>query len=66
MKTFPVVLYTHCLLDRPVKVFEYSRLACRNPKVVKVFAKLLAVLHDYVLCCERDYGIKYGTGRLKE
>jgi hypothetical protein len=61
-KIYPVVVYTHCLLKRPVKVFRYKKLSCKNIKIVFVFAKILAVIHDYILCYENDYGIKYGHG----
>lgn len=62
-KTYPVILYTHYLLNRPVKVIEYKRLSFNNKRVVRILSKLLAMLHDYLLCYERDYGIQYGSAK---
>lgn len=61
-KIYPVITYTHCLFRSPVRVFRYRRLSCKSKKIVKIMAKIMAILHDYVLCHERDYGIKYGYG----
>lgn len=61
-KTYPVITYTHCLLNRPVRIFEYKRLSFYNKRTVKILSKLLAMLHDYILCYEPDYGIQYGNG----
>jgi len=60
---YPVVTYTHCLFDRPVRIFEYKRLRCKHERTAVILAKLLAMLHDYILCYEPDYGIQYGIGR---
>jgi hypothetical protein len=61
LKVYPAVWYTHCLLRRPVKTFEYRWFPFRSRKVINIFAKVMAVLHDYFLCYEKDYGIQYGT-----
>jgi len=58
---FPVVLYTHYLLNRPVKVIVYKRFPFKGLRTKKIFAKLMAMVHDYILCYEQEYGIQYGV-----
>jgi len=61
LEVYPAVWYTHYLLNRPVKTIVYKNFPFKSRKVVKVFAKIMAVIHDYILCYEKDYGIQYGT-----
>ncbi len=65
MKHYPVVDYTHYLLSRPVRIFRYKRLRFSSERLAVIAAKLLAVLHDYILCTEKDYGIRYGVGHVE-
>lgn len=60
-KIYPAVWYTHCLLRRPVKTFEYKWFPFKSQTSIKVFTKMMAVIHDYFLCMESEYGIKYGS-----
>ena len=60
-RVYPAVWYTHYLLRRPVKTFEYKWFPFQNRKLVNIFVKIMAMIHDYILCHEKDYGIMYGT-----
>lgn len=60
-RVYPAIWYTHCLLNRPVKTIIYKWFPFKNRKAVKVFIKIMAVIHDYLICYEGDYGIQYGT-----
>ena len=59
-KSYPMVYYTHCLLNRPVKVFVYKWFPFKGRLIRKIFTKIMAMLHDYLFCYEQDYGIYYG------
>ena len=63
-KIYPVVYYTHCLLNRPVRVFVYKWFPFKGRLITKIFTKFMAMLHDYILCYESDYGVCYGTIRV--
>ncbi len=60
-KRCPVVLYTHVLIEDPVKVFVYSWFPFKRVLAIKIFAKIMAMVHDYILCYENEYGIQYGS-----
>jgi hypothetical protein len=60
-RVYPAVWYTHCLLNRPVKTIIYKRFPLKSRRSINIFVKIMAMLHDYVLCYENEYGIKYGT-----
>jgi len=60
-KVYPAVWYTHCLLNRPVKSFVYKRFPFKSQRSMTIFAKIMAMFHDYIICPEKEYGIQYGT-----
>jgi hypothetical protein len=60
-KIYPAVWYTHCLLNRPVKTFIYKRFPFKNETTIVIFSKIMAMIHDCLLCYENEYGIQYGT-----
>ena len=62
-KVYPAIWYTHCLLNTPVKTIIYKRFPFKSRRSINIFVKIMAMLHDYILCYERDYGIQYGTVR---
>lgn len=62
-KVYPAVWYTHCLVKRPVKTFIYKKFPFKSHKSIKIFTKIMAMLHDYILCNQNEYGIQYGTVR---
>ncbi len=64
-KRCPLVLYTHVLIERPVKVFVYSWFPFKGILAIKIFAKLMAMIHDYILCYENEYGIQYGSATVR-
>jgi len=61
LREYPAVWYTHCLFKRPVRTIVYKWFPFKNKTVVKIFAKIMAMMHDYIICYEKDYGIQYGT-----
>jgi hypothetical protein len=63
IKIYPAVWYTHCLLRRPIRTFEYKWFPFKSKKCKIIFAKIMAMIHDYFICYEKDYGIKYGLVR---
>jgi hypothetical protein len=56
----PAVSYHHCLLSRPMRIFKYPRFPFKNKTVIIIFAKFMAMIHDYILCTDDDLGIQYG------
>lgn len=60
VRYIPMVAYTHCLFTHPVRMILYPRLRCRNKLMARFFAKIMAMMHDYFLCPDQDYGIRYG------
>jgi hypothetical protein len=60
-KSYPAVWYTHYLLRRPMKTFEYKWFPFRNETAMVVFAKIMAMIHDHLLCDCNECGIGYGT-----
>lgn len=65
-KQCPAVWYTHYLLNRPVKTFEYRWFPFKSTRAIKIFAKTMAMIHDHILCHEMDYGIRYGIINYKK
>jgi hypothetical protein len=61
----PCVSYHHYMLKRPMKLFIYKRFPFINEKAIVIFAKLMAMLHDYILCTDSEIGIQYGIYYLK-
>ena len=60
-KKCPAVWYTHCLINGPIRLREYKWFPFQNQKAMWVFAKFMAMVHDYLICYEQEYGIQYGT-----
>jgi hypothetical protein len=60
-RVYPAVWYTHYLLNKPIKTMVYKKFPFKNHTSMNIFAKIMAMIHDYILCSEQDYGIQYGT-----
>ena len=65
-KVYPAVWYTHYLLNRPVKTMVYKWFPFKSRKAINVFVKIMAMIHDHIICYDRDLGIQYGTIRYYE
>jgi hypothetical protein len=59
-KVYPAVWYTHYLLRRPMRTFEYRWFPFKNQKIQLVFIKIMAMIHDHLICDCDECGIMYG------
>ena len=62
----PAVSYHHYMINGPMKIFKYKWFPTTNKRAIVIFAKFMAMIHDYILCYDNELGIQYGIYYIQE